>query len=82
LKIIKEQNEDDKDCGIRDEDDLKVLFELLKSEVGKVFNTNVIRIALNMQEEKIASVILAHYYCKIDEEMVLRAIKTSQLHFL
>jgi hypothetical protein len=34
------------------------------------------RIALNMEEEKIASLILAFYDSKIDDEMVLRAIKT------
>lgn len=41
------------------------------------FNTNVMRIALNMQEEKIACLIAAHYSVKIDEEMILRAVKTA-----
>jgi hypothetical protein len=35
-----------------------------------------------MQEEKIASLLIAYYQIKIDEEMVLRAIKTGQLEFL
>jgi hypothetical protein len=35
-----------------------------------------------MQEEKIASVIVANYSSKIDEEMVLRACKTGLLNFL
>jgi len=35
------------------------------------------RVALNMQEERIASLIIAYYTVKIDEEMVLRAAKTA-----
>jgi hypothetical protein len=46
------------------------------------FNTNVMRIALNMQEEKIASIIIAYYTVRIDEDMVIRAIRTGQLDFL
>lgn len=46
------------------------------------FNTNVIRIALNMKEEKIASLIVAYYTVKIDKEMIMRAIKTAQIDFL
>jgi hypothetical protein len=45
--------------------------------VGLTFNTNVLRIALNQTEEKIASLIVAYYYSKIDEEMILRAVKTA-----
>jgi hypothetical protein len=46
------------------------------------FNTNVIRIALNMKEEKIASLIVAYYTVKIDKEMIMRATKTAQIDFL
>lgn len=42
----------------------------------------MLRIALNMQEEKIASIIIAYYEVKFDEEMLLRAIKTTQMTFL
>jgi hypothetical protein len=35
------------------------------------------RIALNMQEEKIASLLIAFYFVKVDEEMILRAVKTA-----
>ena len=35
-----------------------------------------------MEEEKIASLIIAYYTVKIDEEMIIRAIKTSHLNFL
>jgi hypothetical protein len=35
------------------------------------------RVALNMQEERIASLLIAYYNVRIDEEMILRAIKTA-----
>ena len=35
-----------------------------------------------MQEEKIASLIIAKYSSKIDEEMVNRACRSNQLNFL
>lgn len=35
-----------------------------------------------MKEEKIASVIVAQYTVKIDQEMIMRAIKTAQIDFL
>lgn len=44
---------------------------------GIPFNTNVLRIALNKQEEKIASTIIAFYNVIIDEAMLIRAIKTK-----
>ncbi len=59
--------------------DLKII---LKTQAALTFNTNVMRIALNMQEEKIASLLVAYYYIKIDEEMILRAVKTAQIDFL
>jgi len=40
--------------GITSIDDLKELKYLLQSDVGIGFNTNILRIALNFQEEKIA----------------------------
>jgi hypothetical protein len=54
----------------------------MNTECAHTFNTNVLRIALNMQEEKIASCIIAFYKAKIDEAMVLRAVRTAQLNFL
>jgi hypothetical protein len=35
-----------------------------------------------MQEEKIASVLVGLYSAKVDEEMLLRAIRTNQLNFI
>jgi hypothetical protein len=40
-------------------DDLKEIKALMISQAGATFNTNVMRIALNMQEERIASLIVA-----------------------
>ena len=68
--------------GINSIEELKDFKEMLKTSVGQTFNTNVMRIALNMQEERLASLLIAYYSVKVDEEMVLRAIKTAQLDFL
>ena len=68
--------------GLISEEDLADVLFLLKSEHGQTFNTNIMRIALNMQEEMIACLIIAYYDSKIDEEMVIRAVKTQQLRFL
>jgi hypothetical protein len=68
--------------GINSELELLEIQYLLKQSVGLTFNTNVMRIALNMQEEKIASLLVAYYYVKIDEEMLLRAVKTAQIDYL
>ena len=62
--------------GIVDDEDFKDILFLLKGQYGSTFNTNIMRIALNMQEEKIASLIIGFYDSKIDDEMVLRAVKT------
>lgn len=51
-------------------------------EAGIPFNTNILRIALNIQEEKIAEMLAAFYYIAIDEDMIVRAIKTRQFAFL
>jgi len=72
----------DNKVGIESEEDVKDIKFLMKTKAAATFNTNVMRIALNMQEEKIASLIVAYYYARIDEEMILRAIKTGQLDFL
>ena len=56
--------------------------ELLALPAAQTFNTNVLRLALNMKEEKVASLIVFNYSGKIDEEMILRAIKTGQVNFL
>jgi len=63
--------------GIDSKEDLADLQMLLKTPVALTFNTNVLRIALNMYEEKIACLIVAFYQVRIEEEMLLRAVKTN-----
>jgi hypothetical protein len=55
---------------------LEIKWLLQETEVGKPFNTNILRIALNMKEEKIAAVLVAFFQIVIREEMITRAIKT------
>ena len=38
---------------------------------------NLLRIALNMKEEKIACFLVADYQVKIDEKMIIRALKSD-----
>ena len=45
--------------GISSIEELKEIKALMKSQAGTTFNTNVMRIALNMQEERIASLIVS-----------------------
>mmetsp|Transcript_45393 Transcript_45393/g.33178 ORF Transcript_45393/g.33178 Transcript_45393/m.33178 type:complete len:176 (+) Transcript_45393:468-995(+) len=68
--------------GIESMQDILELKFLLTKPIAVAFNSNVLRIALNMQEEKIASVIIGLYNAKVDEEMILRSVKTSQVDFL
>jgi hypothetical protein len=56
--------------------------EIFMLDIAKTFNTNVLRIALNLKEDRIASVIAALFPVRIDEDMILRAIKSSQIDFL
>ncbi len=69
--------------GFEEEDDMReIRFLLQKTQHSYTYNTNVMRIALNLQEEKIASILVANYHVLIDEEMILRAVKTAQLDYL
>jgi hypothetical protein len=52
--VLKLAEIDTTKVGISTIDDLEELRFLMRSEVGTVFNTNILRIALNFQEEKIA----------------------------
>jgi hypothetical protein len=45
--------------GVNSIEELKEIKGLMISPAGMTFNTNVMRIALNMQEERIASLIVA-----------------------
>jgi hypothetical protein len=63
--------------GFNYQADVLIIKELMGTAHGVTFNTNALRIALNMQEERIASIIVAFYPVMIDEEMILRAAKTG-----
>jgi hypothetical protein len=71
------KNEDMMSIGVNSQEELAQIKAWLKTPVGTIFNTNVMRVALNMQEERIASLLIAYYNVRIDEEMILRAIKTA-----
>lgn len=71
----------DQDWGrnVTDKEDLKIIDTLLSSpetEAGIPFNTNVLRIALNYKEEKVAQVLVAKYHVCVDRAMIIRAVKT------
>ena len=68
--------------GIQDETDILDIQCLLKTEHANTFNINILRIALNMREEKVACCVLAYYFVKAEEDMIIRAIKTNQLEFV
>ena len=68
--------------GIKGSEDLKEIVYLLRKRVGTPFSTNVLRVALNFKEEKIASTLISYYKCSLDERMICRAIKTGQMDFL
>ena len=54
----------------------------MKSKVGSPFCTNVLRIALNLKEVTIASLLVAFYSVHLDEKMLVRALKTNQMQFI
>ena len=70
------EDELDIKTGVTNESDMKDLKFLLSTNIAATFNTNVLRIALNMQEEKISSLIISKYTAKIDEEMINRALRS------
>lgn len=50
--------------------------------VAKPFNTNLLRVALQMEEDSVASVIAAYYEMVIDEDLFDIAVKKSMFGFL
>ena len=52
------------------------------NDVGTPFTTNILRIALNQKETKIAQILASNYQIFNTEETMIRAIKTRQLGFL
>ena len=62
---------------IRNLFDVQKLKDYIKSKIGSPFSTNVLRIALNFKEVTIASTLVAFYKVQLDEQMLVRAIKTN-----
>ena len=67
--------------NLQDMEDMASIKWLLQSaaadsQAGVPFNTNILRIALNEREEKIAMILVAYYEVEIEEAMIIRAIKT------
>ena len=61
-----------------DLDDIRDIKYLLQhDQCGMMFNNNILKIALNLKEEKIASVLVADFQVEINEKMMTRAIKTQ-----
>ena len=82
--------EDELNYNFKDKADLKDIKWLLtthgdeqsNTNVGTPFNSNILRLALNLKEEMVASILAAKYQVVIDEKMMIRAIKTEQFDFL
>ena len=74
----KGQFEDELTYNITSAEDLEEVRYLLTQkgvEVGIPFNTNVLRILLNMKESALAAAVPVLYNIEIDEKIMLRAIK-------
>lgn len=61
---------------------MKDLKNILKSEIAQNLMTNVLKIALNMNEDKIAGIIVAQYHVIIEESMINFAIASQSFHFI
>ena len=62
--------------------EIKYLLQKRNTEYVMPFNRNVLRVALNMEEELIACIIAARYTIIIDKKMVEKAIKANMMEFL
>lgn len=46
------------------------------------FMGNLLRIALDKDEEVLAQIIIAYYKCSVDEELLTKAVQKDRLNFL
>lgn len=49
----------------------------MSKRVGAPFCTNVLRVALNLKEEMVASALVSYYKVQLDKRMLIRALKTN-----
>lgn len=62
--------------------DMAELNAILKLDIAKTFNSSVLKIALNLKEDRIAAIITAFFPVRIDEESINRACRSFQIDFL
>jgi hypothetical protein len=62
--------------------DMALLKLVFQDKVSTKMMTQVIKIALNLRESKIASCIVADYKANLNESMIERALKTDQMDFI
>ena len=77
--------EEETDFNFESAKDIQNIRWLLQNqdfEYAVPFNTNILRIALNVGEERIAEMLVYKYNIAIDEKMLIRSIKTRQMNFL
>lgn len=62
--------------------DMKEMLDILQMDIARNFNSNVLKIALNLKEDRIAAVITAFFPVRVDEESINRACRSAQISFL
>ena len=81
----KKKKANQKESGdILTEEELKDVDTLLRMDTvnGRNFNTNILRIALNMKEQQVASILLSQYCTNLDEDIISHALKHTKLDFI
>jgi hypothetical protein len=63
-------------------EELAELCENFHSESSLIFNTNMIKIALNLKEDRIAAVIVSRYPATIDDDTLNFSIQCFSYNFL
>ena len=58
----------------RSKTELDQMKAILKSELAKSFNTNLVKIALNFGEDRIAALIVARFPIMLDEVIIKFAV--------
>jgi len=56
--------------------------KVFQSEMSRKFNTNILRLALNMNEDRIAAFLVAKYPVSIDEKVINFALANKNLIFI
>jgi hypothetical protein len=56
--------------------------DILKSDTSYRFNTNILKIALNLREDKVAAIMLAQYPISLDQGIVEYSISCKCLTFI